>query len=382
MSIIVLNQSYAWFAYDWYSGTMASLIGIIAYGAAEYGFKNKMKLSPRAVILYILLVVSCFFEYSQLSLLFIKAFTFLPLLTFFRIKDDDLRNVLHILTSIFCVLISLSLAIYACTLIGINVPQYNYNNVLYYYFENYYLYIEVSNYIGTFCGFCLEPGYFSFLCVCFLTVNQFNLQDKRCLVFLVAIILSMSLGGYLLCFVGYLMKIILTEGRITKELLRLCGFAIVVSLGLYAAFRFNGGDNMIIERVLNRLMFDKELGIVGNNRENDIAKEILDRFMYSDDIWFGIGSEKLQQIKLGAVGWDACSWRIFVVSHGLLYTLAAFIAIFLSTFNYVEKKVFIMGAVIFLLDFWQHGAMFSESLYMFLILFMSNPRYNENEISV
>ena len=114
------------------------------------------------------------------------------------------------------------------------------------------------------------------------------------------------------------------------------------------------------------------MGIVGNNRENIYSSAVVDDFFYSNNIWLGIGSEKLASA-LDFAESNICSWRVFVVSHGAIYTLGLFF-LTLYLFNKTLKRKTIIIFVVLWLDFYPHGDLFSETLYFFILICLLNQK--------
>ena len=144
-----------------------------------------------------------------------------------------------------------------------------------YVFFNYLFYIKnVSDYVhGTglvrFGSVFLEPGYLAVFLVFLLYARRFDFSIRDNRIMLYSIILSFSLAGYVLSLLGYLFSRHVNNGknRIVFKILTL-GLSLLV-LYLFAV-SYNGGDNDINNQIVQRLQYDKEKGISGNNRSSDL----------------------------------------------------------------------------------------------------------------
>ena len=141
-----------------------------------------------------------------------------------------------------------------------------------------------------FCSVFLEPGYLGTMLSFLLYVGRFNFEKKYNIVFLVALILTLSLAGFVIAALGWtLVKI--QEGKSVKRLLQ-----IVCVLGFiyYFGINYNGGNNIFNNQILSRLQYDKENGISGNNRTSHMTDDYFDYYMQNGDILLGVGKQEVR----------------------------------------------------------------------------------------
>lgn len=130
----------------------------------------------------------------------------------------------------------------------------------------------------------LEPGWVGTVCSFLLFGLKLNLKRVETWLCLTAILLSLSLSAYMNVFICYLLWLILMKRyRIVNLSIATLFFICISSYAIV----FNRGDNAIKTMIVNRLAFDEDLGIVGNNRTNDTFGSYFDRTMASSDRWFG-----------------------------------------------------------------------------------------------
>ena len=371
--LIILQSSYTWAVCSWMRGTYAVIVGGLMLMSCKVLYKpqqNKQVLLIGKIAFFIIFLATFFAARFNIASILISFVANLSILTLFMINNNELQRISQILNKVFATFISISLGMFLLNLIGFGLPNLGKEIYNQYSFINYfYIYLDSINYgINSFVGFTLEPGYFSLLLVCLLLLNEYNFNKKSTWLYVICLLFSLSLGGYLLGFVSFVLHNLLKAGNWKRRIIYIICIIGILSLIVTGVLNYNGGNNIIAEEILNRLAYDDELGIVGNNRENIIAKEIFDDVFYSPDIWMGIGVDRFKEAT-NIDGFDACSWRVFVIVYGAIYTVVFF---FLSIcyFSKTNIKKTIPFFVVYWLDFLQHGTLFSESLY-FLIIYMN-----------
>lgn len=134
----------------------------------------------------------------------------------------------------------------------------------------------------------LEPGWIGTIC-CFtifgLGLNFRKIPTWLCLL---GLLLSMSLSAVVNLILCVLLWIWLTS----KHRLVLLGCFAFLLIGVTVfATSYKKGDNIINQLVVERLIFDEDLGIAGNNRTNDDFDSRFEDVVRGPEKWFGIGHE-------------------------------------------------------------------------------------------
>lgn len=381
--LVILNSSHTYAMQLWMPGTWQAIIGILAFISCKVSYKNLKKIPKEAIIVYLVMSISGFLGFGVSITALSKFAAFLPVITFFMLSKDDLHCIIEKLNKIFTVLLLLSLSLYFLNIAGVNIPSsglVSFNDQ-YYLFNHLYLYVELPMYGGAFTGFSLEPGYFSLFLVCMLLVNEFDFQKKSVWLYVVCILLSMSLEGYLLLFIGYILQRAIKQGSLLNALKIATVIICVLTILVIVAFTYNNGNNVIVEEILSRLAFDEELGIVGNNRESAVAKDVIDRFFYSNEVWKGVGYQVFRT-EADKVGFDAASARIFIVVYGAIYTIFFFVlSLFLLKKTHI--KYTLPFFIVYWLDFIPHGDLFAVPMYLLLIymnIYFVEPHVIESKV--
>ena len=251
----------------------------------------------------------------------------LPIITLVLLKKGYLLNLFESFQNILSLVLTVSAFFWILHLIGIDLP---YTELYYgekegvggamvdmYYFHNHYLYLVdqswmmdlIEGNIPSFLRFSsvfLEPGYLAILMCFLLFINEFNFKDKRNIVYLITLLLTISLAGLIMGLFAYIAHILRTTNY---RLLALVG-VFVLALGFYAFFStYNNGNNIVNEMLLSRLELDQEKGIVGNNRTSSDLDLQFKQTLESTDIVFGIGDSTKLAYGVG--------YKPFIIKNGL-----------------------------------------------------------------
>ena len=108
-----------------------------------------------------------------------------------------------------------------------------------------------------------EPGHLGAVISFLIYANGFNFKKSETFILLGGLILTMSLTGYMLTYICYMFyKFEQNEMKLFPILIFLLGTMLFYLFGTM----YNGGDNFINDKILNRLVYDEEKGFHGNNR--------------------------------------------------------------------------------------------------------------------
>lgn len=370
---VLLDFAYAFISKTLLEGT-STVFSLICFLSFLLIYKDRKTLSKAGMMLYLFMSWGVLFAYRFDPKWSIIAFVrYLPLLTLFMLKPNDLKLVRDKLVKSFGLLVFISLVLYLLKTFGLRILYSGNASWMQYNIDNYsYIYTDSLGYENAFTGFCVESGYFAFLCICLLALTEFDFKNKYSIIFAVGVLLSMSLEGYLLLVSGTIFYAA-SRGKNTKKIICYTLITIIIISVIVAfAMNYNGGNNILGEKIFARLAFDKDLGIAGNNRESSYAEAIIDRVFYSNRVWIGIGQTEYYNI-LAKFNYDICSWRMFVVIYGSIYTIIAFFISLLGLKKTNMRKT-LPFFLIFWMDFYPHGSLSSESLYILVIIFLLNTK--------
>lgn len=184
-----------------------------------------------------------------------------------------------------------------------------------YYYNNYYLFLVADSSrfeVPRFEAFFTEAGYLGCILSVLLFSEGFVIKKKpQNIIFLIALVLSFSLAGWLISLLGYLILKLKPSVRSV--------FVVVILIGVFFTIFsvsrvYNGGDNILYNYVFNRLEYDSGAGTIqGYNRSSASTADYFEDFLRSDKLLLGEGADSL--------GTDNVDWKSFMIRYGLLATL-------------------------------------------------------------
>ena len=208
---------------------------------------------------------------------------FVPINIFFvlSIPDDGKRHVFEKIVKWFGFIMLMGIFLYLINLVvnlpslGTMIADYGNAEITAGRYANYLFYIKPIEYLGEgirrFSGPFIEPGDLGCVAAFILMAARFDFKRYKNLKWvLVGLLLSLSLAGWILAFIGYLL-ILFSDKRISGSSVFFFVLLIVGSY-LFAIF-YNGGDNLINEKILSRLQVDEDTGFSGNNRTSLLKME-------------------------------------------------------------------------------------------------------------
>lgn len=253
----------------------------------------------------------------------LRYFPILLLLCDTRSAKDTLTFVSKFLAILFIPSVILHL-IFAATSFPPSIPFTVEGNSMYL-FYNYGILIKsitVENEGVRFSSIFLEPGFLGTLCALLLYANRFQFKGKLWMYpILIALLLSLSLAGYITTLLGYIICRYYQGLSIKKYV----GYFIVGSLAFFISDNYNGGNNILNEYIFSRLKEDKEKGIAGNNRNSELTDFYFEKTIENGDAFLGLGREKITKINGGGADDGDYSnqirgagYKMFILYNGLL----------------------------------------------------------------
>lgn len=287
-------------------------------------FNAPLTIERRSVFPVLLLFLYCFYSFvfthfddKWSSIRYLSLFV--SMTSIILLSSKEKKYLLKVFTDVFVVVLVISLFGWILFLMGVNLPHtgviFHWNGFHEYY--NYYFFrVATSSVEGIFPRFqsvFLEPGQLGTPCAFLLFLNAFENKvfGFKNLIFIAAILFSLSLISY-----GLLLVTLAALAWLKNSNYRVL-FTIIVILLIGSGYYYvsSSGDNAINVLILERLEYDEELGIAGNNRTANVFDSNYSTFIKSNDKYFGIHSEL-------SSGYDwttnSSGYKKFIVHEGIV----------------------------------------------------------------
>ncbi len=371
----ILEGCVCWIATDMGTPfyTIISFLTIISWMS---GYKKREKIPFSYIVMFIgLCIVHIISSRGRILGFFSYAANVFAISTPLFLRVSDQKILLSRINRFFYIIVTISIVFHLLMICGLLPSAHLFKRGMYMY-QNYYIYLYSPDYESRFCGFCYEPGFFSLLLSALLLINNYDIKKKWTIVFLVALFLTFSLGGYILTATSWLLYYILQRRKQIRHHKR--NF-LIISLMIYGGFfivgQWNRGENMMNEKIFSRLEYDAEKGISGNNRQNLDAEVEWIRFLNSDSILFGYGDKKYSEMRSN--NYDASSILEFVMCCGIIGTILHIIMIGFFAFKAHKIIYALPGFLFLLLDFIQHGYDLQVSMFLLIFLWVVHSHHDE-----
>lgn len=242
-------------------------------------------------------------------------------------------------------------------------------------FTNYILYIEPQydyiQIIPRFNAFFLEPGHLGMICAFMLISNRFNLKHNGNIIYLLSLIFSLSLAGYLLCILGF----VLFNMNNIKQLM----FPLIVAVFLVLIFtNYNEGDNIFNDLIIERLKFDNE-AIERNSRTSAEFDAYFTNHMHASDYLFGIDNSTFRQLQEFNV--NGAGYKIYIMNYGIVGIVLIVFFYYSIAFKFPDRRFSIIFLIVLACAFIQRAYPWWFSwilpLYGESIIIESNKQYSK-----
>lgn len=288
-----------------------SLFGILIYLIFFISYKVKFNdnlASESLIIIFMIFVV-----YHVALGAYKISLSYIPGVLLCLLPNVTKRSLLSFITKWYSIIITISLAIYALSLIS-HLPSFGYiNHYIYEPYINYFFYIKPTAIIQEFRfnGFFFEPGHCALIGSILLFANRYQLKTNKYLIpILLSILFSLSLAGYVLLGIGlFLLFGTKIKTIVTIILLSICGYIFVTDI-------WEEGHNPVNELIVARLEFDDKNGIKGNNRTYMDTDKVLNKAIKDNQIWTGIGIQRFNQLFNHSIA--GSGYMIYILQYGLI----------------------------------------------------------------
>ncbi len=355
--VMFLLSMKIWIGWDGRGNIFMFLFSVLALFVSSL-YKVPLSFTRKNILLCVLLyvvsiIIGRYYDFDIILKLFFA--TLLPFICVVCLRDNLKPVCLSLITKYYAILLCTSICFWLANMV-VDMPAWGiikFDNLGGYEdFDNYIFFVQERSVDGTgrFSGPFLEPGYVGMMGAFLLMSNLFELRNKYNIIILVSILLSFSLAGYMLTFVGYVLCQYY-KGKLSLSFLLKSGA--VIFLLLIFGIIYNGGDNMFNSLVLSRFQAsDNETGFSGNNRTS-LPIMLMFYEMWSDPslLLFGYGPNALDGLeeyqKVGT------GFQFFMVMHGLLQFLLIMLYYIIVCLTSKDKKIAFLFLLFVFISFLQ-----------------------------
>ncbi|MBD5370245.1 MAG: hypothetical protein HDR80_03740 [Bacteroides sp.] len=316
--IYLLVSSYIWFAFLLprnYIPLIVSGLFLMCFAFGHF----RLRVTPRAYgILGVLVLYSVYSLYIlDFNYALTIFFSYLPAVLLFTLEEQLQKDLLGYVTKWFSIMMGVSIVFFGLSFL-VPLPSslflpYELSDS-YLTFDNYYFFMKTNMYLSEnagifrFGGPFLEPGHQSLICALLLFANRFRMKRQPLMwILVVSVVLSFSLAGYLILFVGWAMAKI-------KNIYTMAGIVFIVGgTWLFCTVVWNGGQNPVNKLIFERLEFDKDKGIKGNNRTLRHTDYFFRECVSDGTAVLGVRSLKADKLKIAGAG-----YKIFILRNGFI----------------------------------------------------------------
>lgn len=370
-----------WIGWEGRAYRLNMFIGLIAF-LIMLTKHIPFSLTKQNLITFIFVIIANFFCGYEATIY--TPFYFLPYFVIICLNDQEKIQALNFITKWYGYLMIPSLIVY-CLVSTIDLPYLGYQHASeadwaiandYGICKNYIFYMQsqFGDYATRFNGPFLEPGHVGMISAFLIFVNQFNFKKKGMWPILIALLFTLSLAGYALLIIGFLIHIYY-RGKIKAKYLFLC-ILLLIAIYLGGTY-YNGGDNILYEKILSRLEYDKEKGFAGNNRVFGMID------IYYAELWTDIdkllwGYPKETMDWLADNGSRGTGYIMSMCRYGLIGTILSVIFYFIYAIMNKYKKYAFCCFIFVLFMFWQRSNPFWSSWIICFIYGITNEKYKYN----
>lgn len=215
----------------------------------------------------------------------------------------------------------------------------------------------------------LEPGHVAMYAVFTIAVNKFDLRKWQTIILIIGIIFTFSLAGYILIIVGTFLYNLLSRNSFKRSFAGLALLGAIVVPGYFYAKDYNHGNNLVNLLIIDRLEYNEETGIEGNNRTTQSTNIIFNRLLSSIDLLMGLPESEFKSY-MTSNRIHGAGYKIFLLHKGIVGVALFLLIYYLLYRRYRDKRLGMTLFLLYIISFIQRATPFIET-WIFLFLFAS-----------
>lgn len=337
-----------------------------------------IKVTSSTILASVILIIGAlFYQHGGKYYVYIGILLQISLaLVLINLKDQWRVDIFDKISKWFAILLSVSIIVWVIHLF-IPLPHstimeelsfdYNPRQIDNYFFFREFGHVESGLVFARFQSVFLEPGHLGTIVVCFLFANHFNLNKKRNIVFIIAIILSFSASAYVLVGVGFLLY-----KYSKKKSAQLIFGVLLIGAFIWFFAGYNGGDNVISNLILGKVT--REEGAIEGRVTFEVIQAFYNMWSTGDDLLFG----------KGVFGEDlfGAGFLLFFVQQGIIGTILL-ILVYFNIYKSCKSSYGFLFFLLYIISFLQRTYPYWDFFIITFILGLSYVKYDQrNDISL
>lgn len=330
------------------TGAMLCLMSIIITRNSEHSLYERTD-SMRAFLLCSVTYVYCLLtSVVALGNIVLSISVIIAFYCLLKLSPQNMERLLNVVATFYGILMIFSVGAFIAVLLGVNIPftdaEYQDGN---YHYLNYKFFMidirELENEIPRFCSYFIEPSHLG-TTSCFLLLAQWGKWRRWYNIpIIMSIICSLSLAAYVIFPIIIFLGLWSDGKRILPKIAIMIG---LLSIFLIGVMNYDGGDNVLHDRIVDRLTIENG-ELKGNNRVDADFHNLLMDMLDSPDIFFGRDGSKLD--------WGNSGATVFLYDYGIVGT-ALLLMMYLFVFLLgSDKRRAISAAIIISMIFMVDG---------------------------
>ena len=362
--ILFLTSMNLWIGWNGRSKYIYMCVGLIAllYVCVNH---VKINLDKRNVFSFIVLCIA-YIYISHIGLGSIFEF-FIPLYVIIFLENSNKVECIYYITKWFSLLLIPAIIIFVLYQ-TVGFPSFgtlvfnDFGNQSYEYLHrSNFVFYNYTDYYGIrFNGPFLEPGHLGMIGAFLLLATGFDFKRKETWIILCSIFLTLSLAGYMLTIIGFMLLKYYREQISIKFIILF--LLLIAVLYIFSNF-YNGGDNLINEKIFSRLEPDEEKGFSGNNRVfGEVNLYFLNMFNDKKLLLYGYDENTIDY--LAETGSRGTGFIMYMVRHGIIGTVIVSLFYLFYSILSKDKKIAFLFFVFVALMYWQRSYPFWYSWFI------------------
>ena len=351
-----MKMCWLWFIDGGVISIFCLLTGL-AYGSGKISIKYTFK----DLLIFIICLVAFLMAVPQITLLILLSRVVLAFNVVLLLKWPSriLEELYQYVYTALAILLIPSIIFYILDIsLGVSIPSLSHHNEnLGYVLENHIFYCKNPDAYLRFCSYFCEPGHLATIMSLFLLCSRCNIKDWRTIVIIVAILLTMSLAGYVITGLAFIVKSI-SAGSYRKIIKSIIGVFILFSI-IILVFEVLGKSAVFDELIFQRLVFDSDTGkLSGDNRVSYTTDLFIATLDLKTLFWGGIDIEQHDLVGTGI--------KMYVLQFGIIGVIATFL-MYYKILKYRPSKYGTLCLIVFAMSFVQRCyAIWFCQIFMFI----------------